>query len=510
MVKWYCSSSLCYNNYKTTDDGSKIKFYRLPTDKSMQMKYKSFFKTSGFNWQYGHICAKHWSSGERSDPSVMPDVVITEACFGKIKLKFIRAKKAFQAAKDPTPTQRKTYHTARKKYRTACSIMRNVNKPEKKRREIKRYQSKLSTLTSSSTITSAATDTTATTPMENEDNKGNDDDLESQLKHKIAEYEHTIKIQSEKISSLNLQVVQQTKFDFKQLKLYKDNFRYLTGISLEQFNILMDCIRPYIHCMEYVGCKGPSEKSFSFETQYVIVLMICRHGLDIRFAAFIVGKSESTISRLFTSWVVFLATLFNELDLQPHCKFTLKKMPKAFIDTGHGLTDLILDATEFKFQLATNYELNSLMFSHYKNCTTGKALIGISAHGMGILFSDVYPGSISDSSITEKTNILRYVRQEHEVMTDRGFAIQDMCAIKGVALNRPKQKEGSQFSEEEIQRNFDIAATRIHVERFIGRVRDWKILNNMWPLNRMDLLSSTWQMLCHTVNLIILPIGPKE
>ena len=32
-------------------------------------------------------------------------------------------------------------------------------------------------------------------------------------------------------------------------------------------------------------------------------------------------------------------------------------------------------------------------------------------------------------------------------------------------------------SQQEVHRNFDIAATRIHVERFIGRVRDWRILN---------------------------------
>ena len=95
-------------------------------------------------------------------------------------------------------------------------------------------------------------------------------------------------------------------------------------------------------------------------------------------------------------------------------------------------------------------------------------------------------------------------------MTDRGFSIQDLCVIKGIALNRPKQKENSQFTVEQIERNFDIASTRIHVERFIGRVRDWRILNNVWPMNRMDLLSATWQMLCHTVNIALKPIGPKE
>ena len=77
-------------------------------------------------------------------------------------------------------------------------------------------------------------------------------------------------------------------------------------------------------------------------------------------------------------------------------------MPDTFVESGHGLTDLVIDATELKFQNASNFELNSLMFSHYKNTQTGKSLIGISPHGGGVLFSDIYPGSISDSEITEK------------------------------------------------------------------------------------------------------------
>ena len=85
-----------------------------------------------------------------------------------------------------------------------------------------------------------------------------------------------------------------------------------------------------------------------------------------------------------------------------------------------------------------------------------------------------------------------------------------MCAIKGVTLNRPKQKDADQFSQADVKKRFDIAATRIHVERFIGRVRDWSILNNVWPLNRMDILSSTWKMLCHIVNITMPPIGPKQ
>ena len=82
-------------------------------------------------------------------------------------------------------------------------------------------------------------------------------------------------------------------------------------------------------------------------------------------------------------------------------------------------------------------------------------------------------------------------------MGDRGFAIQDLCVLKGIYLNRPAQKLSDQFTQAEVASNFDIASTRIPVERFIGRVREWSILNAVWPVQRMDLLSSTWQALSH-------------
>ena len=106
--------------------------------------------------------------------------------------------------------------------------------------------------------------------------------------------------------------------------------------------------------------------------------------------------------------MVFLETLFNELDLKPDDGFLLKKMPDIFVKTGHGLTDMVIDCTEFKFQHATNYELNSLMFSNYKNTVTG-----ISPHGSGLPFSYIYPGSISDSAITEQTCVLEWIQPEY-------------------------------------------------------------------------------------------------
>jgi len=49
--------------------------------------------------------------------------------------------------------------------------------------------------------------------------------------------------------------------------------------------------------------------------------------------------------------------------------------------------------------------------------------------------------------------------------------------LKGIYLNRPAQKLSDQFTQAEVASNFDIASTRIHVEQFIRRVREWSILN---------------------------------
>ena len=53
------------------------------------------------------------------------------------------------------------------------------------------------------------------------------------------------------------------------------------------------------------------------------------------------------------------------------------------------LTLRSLIVLDFKFQHVSNLDLNSLMFSNYKNTITGKALTGTTPHGMGLFFSDI-------------------------------------------------------------------------------------------------------------------------
>ena len=88
------------------------------------------------------------------------------------------------------------------------------------------------------------------------------------------------------------------------------------------------------------------------------------------------------------------------------------------------------------------------------------------------MLSYIYPGSVSDSVLTEKSAVSEFIMPEHELMADMGFSVQEHGAIKGVFSNPPAQKNSDQFCNSDVAANFDIASCRIHVERFIGRFRD--------------------------------------
>nr|XP_039252442.1 uncharacterized protein LOC120329730 [Styela clava] len=95
------------------------------------------------------------------------------------------------------------------------------------------------------------------------------------------------------------------------------------------------------------------------------------------------------------------------------------------------------------------------------------------------------------------------------VLTDKGFAISELAAEKGAEHNRPPMKSASQFTEGQCDENFNIACLRIHVERWIGYLRNFRILNTVWPCGRLDLLNSVWRFLAH-IQAISTLVKPKE
>ena len=64
-------------------------------------------------------------------------------------------------------------------------------------------------------------------------------------------------------------------------------------------------------------------------------------------------------------------------------------------------------------------------------------------------------------------------------MADRGFTIADMLDLRGVTLNIPPTKVKDQLTPSELTTTRRIANLRIHVERAIGRIKNFKLLGNI-------------------------------
>ena len=150
----------------------------------------------------------------------------------------------------------------------------------------------------------------------------------------------------------------------------------MCGLSYDQFSVFLHCVLLYLHLIPCPECVGDiSRRKLDSTTVRLAAFTIYRHGLNQDIMAYIVGMSKATALRVFICWVILFILLFNELDLKPASGYTSKKVPKIFVETSHGLTDLITDKADLKFQYVTNFELSSLMFPNYQSTQNRKALV---------------------------------------------------------------------------------------------------------------------------------------
>ena len=97
-------------------------------------------------------------------------------------------------------------------------------------------------------------------------------------------------------------------------------------------------------------------------------------------------------------------------------------------------------------------------------------------------------------------------KQDISVMADRGFTIRDQLSIINVGLNIPPFMEGrARLPSEEVQRGRKIASLRIHVERVIGRIKNYSILKDTLPLTLSRIANQIVSVCAWLVNFQMIP-----
>ena len=201
-----------------------------------------------------------------------------------------------------------------------------------------------------------------------------------------------------------------------------------------------------------------------------------------------------------------MAHMLQQLPIWPSKESILETSPKIFAQAGYGGVRVIIDCTEIFIQCPSNIVLQCITFSNYKSHHTAKGLIGITPSGAVSFVSDLYVGSVTDKDITKDCGILAACEPNDQIMADKGFEIQDLCDEYQVRVDHPPILRGvTQMNEIHEKETRSIARLRIHVERLIERVKNFRILQFSVPINMCRLLPDIWKV-CAYLTLFMPPI----
>ena len=253
------------------------------------------------------------------------------------------------------------------------------------------------------------------------------------------------------------------------------------------------CKTDYSEIKQGRACKLPLIK------QFFLTLVRLRLGLFELDLANRFGISQSTVSRIITTWINLLYHSFKGIERFPPWHIVKKYMPEIF-KKDYPNTRITIDATEFPIE-RPSLTTQSCTFSMYKNRNTVKVLIGITPSGSISFVSQCYKGSISDRKLVELSKLLEKLEPGDEIMANKGFQIQDILAPLGIRLNVPPfLNSNTQMSAHDVILTKKIAYLRIHVERSIGRIKEFHILHGVLPATLWDIINEVVYVCCMLTN----------
>ena len=228
MVNWNCCSALCQNNHRNRlQNGDKLKYYKLPRDPTIQTKYSSILKTTGINFKKGYICCQHWSKGYRSSTADLPDVSVPSSQLERL-----------QNEKKSTKSIRKS-KLLKKKLLTAKCLCSNINSTTKRSRKSPMHRPFFENKKRKKSNNEKEIDHAV--PSEQSENFEAYRIRLKFLKKRVTELEEELS-NTKKVMNFKVTEMSKKSFSCIEMKLKPNTFKYMCGLSIEQFDLLWKCV----------------------------------------------------------------------------------------------------------------------------------------------------------------------------------------------------------------------------------------------------------------------------
>jgi hypothetical protein len=140
-------------------------------------------------------------------------------------------------------------------------------------------------------------------------------------------------------------------------------------------------------------------------------------------------------------------------------------------------SDSLVQKHENVCPLEKVYPSSSGNTTEYKKCNTLKYLISATTDGIINYVSPGYSERITDTTLVEECGYLKMLPKGVQVMADRGFKhIEPLLLSRGTLVRPPSTEQKKKSSKGQVLETKRIASLRIHIERAIRRIREFKLL----------------------------------
>ena len=190
------------------------------------------------------------------------------------------------------------------------------------------------------------------------------------------------------------------------------------------------------------------------------------------------GLSETSVCRIFRNTLTVISKVLKQLIVWPKQKDILLNLPIQFRLRYHKV-QFIIDCMEIEIEKPSDAFNQAMTWYSYKNCNTSKYLIAVSPDGLIVFVSEGFGGRTSDIEIVKNSGFLNVLPENSLILADRGFKnLESLLIQKNCTLVRPPSvSDGKILTEEEVKLTKQVASLRIHVERVIQRIRNFRFVD---------------------------------
>ena len=259
--------------------------------------------------------------------------------------------------------------------------------------------------------------------------------------------------------------------DDKQIHFYTGLPSYLV------FEVLLTQLSPLVSKISSVG------SGLSLADELLLVLMKLARAITNQDLAYRFDIDCSKVTRIFHRWIDVMAANLKVLIHWPEKDMIIANMPHCF-KPRYRRAVCVIDCSEVFIQRPTAYTARGQTYSSYKSHNTVKFLVATTPTGAISFISKCWGGRVSDKHLTMNSGLLKLLHHGDMVIADRGFDIGDELVFVGATLEIPPFTKGKpQLSQREVENARTLSRVRIHVERAIGRLKNYKVLKSTLPIN---------------------------